>query len=444
LQLRVSLARASKALYLLDLLTSDKWWSRAWIYQEDYLSSVNMVLLIPHNPSLEDRKQGAGCNLGKLPGELCVGSANFREEATKFCLAYKKAKIPQWQADICKTILQSAGKYTVLLREPDGNGDNVVCKSMSPLILADIGKRDITEHSDLLAIAANCCGYSNRLITTDLKTIKCSLSLSILTLYLLNGEIIFNDQMVSKGTLPNNIFDFLKKQSLDNFDPPVVDKQLTFIKGCRLPSVILLKEGIKTAGQLWKLGKVVETRKFPSRLPWERSPDYGLGLYQRRRLRQLVNELASGKHGKKYKTLARDINKFLHEDAALEDDADFVKQYKDLMAEVLVQAIDDGKKLRLALPILQKGQAQRMHRPYRGIFIADSSEILNDKWQSYVFTASKYSRHTTNYVSLEVNWNGSTSSGLPRVITRRWINGLCFDRYPPVDVVFPWPASLAS
>jgi hypothetical protein len=211
-----------------------------------------MVLLIPHSPVLERQKQLAGDIWENLPDELYVKSTKFREKAIRFCQAHQKRKIEHWERDIYSKIMQAAGICAESLC-----GDI----SISPSIFANIAQRGVKNKSDLLAIAANCCGYSTRLNTTDLKNIKYSLSLSILTLYLLNEEIIRNGRINSMDTPYKNIFNFLKKQSL-HFNPPVIDKELTFIKKCRLPGVKLLKEGIKTASQLWKLGKVIDTRRF--------------------------------------------------------------------------------------------------------------------------------------------------------------------------------------
>jgi hypothetical protein len=227
----ISPKKAWKALKLLELLTSDVWWTRAWTFQEDYRASTKMTLLISHHLSLENQKRDTRGVLGDLPGEICVKSADFRREATKFCLAYQKVNHGQQHEDICQNILARAGKYTILLPEKD--------KPMSPIIFADIGRRGITKDSDRLAIAANCCGYSVRLNTEALRIKECSLSLSMLALYLLNGEIVMNDRKNDRAALSDNIFDFMKKQSLNNFRPPVEENELTFIKGCRFLNVKL-------------------------------------------------------------------------------------------------------------------------------------------------------------------------------------------------------------
>ena len=438
--LGISPRKAQKALTLLELLTSDPWWTRAWTFQEDYRSSIKMTLLISHHPSLEDQKRDARGVLGDLPGEICVKSADFRTEATKFCVAYQKVNHGRQHEGICQNILKRAGKYTILLPEKD--------KPMSPIIFEDIGVRGITKDSDRLAVAANCCGYSVRLNTEELRIKECSLSLSMLALYLLNGEIVMNDSKNNRAALSDNIFDFLKKQSLNNFRPPVEGNELTFIKSCRFLNVELSEEGIETAGHFWKLGKMI-TRKFSNKMPYEIDSSDGLGRHQRWRLRQLADTLKSGKHGKRYTGLAKDIDSFLKEDAHLEGES-FSKQYKDLMAEEVIQAIEDGKGLRLAclVPIDHKQQSKSKSGPYRGIFVSDAGGE-SEGVPSYVFTAScsasKNSGEIDKHVSLEVDLQGSASENRPRLITRRWINGLCFfNGCPQRKVVFPWPASMTE
>jgi hypothetical protein len=79
--------KPSEVLKLLDRLTSTSWWMRAWTFQEDYKASIKMVLLIPHGPSLEGWKT-VGV-FGDVHGELCINSANFRSQVTRFCQAYQ-------------------------------------------------------------------------------------------------------------------------------------------------------------------------------------------------------------------------------------------------------------------------------------------------------------------------------------------------------------------
>ncbi|KAI9854838.1 MAG: hypothetical protein M1813_000854 [Trichoglossum hirsutum] len=231
----VSDNQARTILELLDRITSDTWWSRAWTFHEDYVSSIRMALLIPHCSSLEMQKRDAGTLLGGLDGEINVKSVKFREEATKFCLAYQNAITHESAEFICRKVIEKAGKYNILLRELLGEGEDRVRRAMSSSIFADIAARGISEHSDRPAIAANCCGYPIRLDTNQLKAKKCSSSISMLTLYYLNGEIVRNSK-TSNSPLNYNTSGFLKSQSLDSFRPPV-KPELTFLKSCRFTDV---------------------------------------------------------------------------------------------------------------------------------------------------------------------------------------------------------------
>jgi hypothetical protein len=313
---------------------------------------------------------------------------------------------------------------------------------MSSTIFADVGRRNIRDAPDILAIAANCCDYSVRLKTLSLKDTKCSLSLCILALYLLNGEILRNNKD-DRSLLSGDIFEYLKTQSLDNFDPPVEDKKLAFIKNCRFVDVKLSPDGIITKGWLWKLYKEIDTSDFASNPPFDRKrSSNGLRPHERSRLRQLTSELGLDRH----QDLVNDLEAYLDEDSRGEEQEErSSKYYKDLMAKELVRAITEGKTIQLGCLLGQN--------PYRGIFICESSAEECPK-ESYVFSAWKPrkrsndkfgERRNEKYVSLEVNLVESTLLGLPHLETKRWINGLCFfDGSPPRDVVFSWPVSLGA
>lgn len=267
---RVHPGTARKVLELLQRITSDQWWSRAWIFQEEYRSSVRMCLLIPHSLSL--RKEHVRDELGNIPGELQVNSAAFRHVSTLFCLAYLKdiGQTQQHSSDLCKSILEKAGKYNILHRFPFEDEGGSIRKGMSPTIFADIGRRNTSIPSDLLAIAANCCDYPYRLNTKVLRGLDCSLGLCILALYLLNGEIIRNDNNDGRS-LSSTIFEYLKKQSLE-IRPPVDEGELTFIKRCRFVDVKLTEHGIRTIGWLWKLSKEIDTNTHIIDMPFEPDP----------------------------------------------------------------------------------------------------------------------------------------------------------------------------
>ena len=192
-----------------------------------------------------------------------MNSADFHEQATAFCLAFRQ-KVGQERQGAhgkCEDILSRARKYNLLYQHGDFAGQELVRKAMSPSSSTDIGNRQIKEAPDLLAIAANCCDYSIRLNAKSLKRTFCSLSISTLALYLLNGEIIKNDEN-DESLLSEKIFSYLRQIAFDRLHPPVESKELTFIKGCRLVDVRLSPDGIVTSGRLRRLHKAIDTGKI--------------------------------------------------------------------------------------------------------------------------------------------------------------------------------------
>ncbi|KAI2614674.1 uncharacterized protein GGS25DRAFT_472680 [Hypoxylon fragiforme] len=455
----VSPDKEAAVLNLLNGITSNLWWKRAWTFQEEYRASTRMTLLIPHHWSLEGRKQAARDYmdrpiLGTIEGEICIKSVDFRRQATKFCLAYREKSEKK---DICDKILKTAARYNVLLKEESypllsgTGGPSSVSRSMSPTILSDINKRGITLESDRLAIAANCSGYSTRLDTNSLNHDGSSLSLSILTLYLLNGEIIENDPKRSNhhrgGTLDDTIFDFLSKQSLRTFRPPLDEGGLTFIKNCRFIQPQLTPSGTLTRGFLWKLGKIIRHRPMKYDKYSTISP-----------LSTFATNLSYGKYGGvSYKDLAVRILPYGP-----------VKKYRarrwglmGCMADEIENALLEGKPLRLASLVHPKYGAEGS--PYRAVFVGGGdteAEKDDNDWnedvESYAFTAAHFGRSSlgdvTRHVSLEVRaeWpkcdtpaTAASVAMAPRLYIKRWLNGLCFyDGVPARQVLFPWPAAM--
>ncbi|KAI1640518.1 heterokaryon incompatibility protein-domain-containing protein [Biscogniauxia mediterranea] len=446
-------------LRLLDDITSDRWWTRAWTFQEDYRASTRMVLLIPHVRNLEDRKQAIGDLknrplFGDLPGELRIKSTDFRAEVTNFCLEYRKRSGPA-SVSVCDKILKVAGKYNILLQEEGWFGLNFISRSMSPTIFADIGKRGILKESDRLAIAANCCGYTTRLETPALNKNRKSLSLSMLALYLLNGEIIDNDPKRCRGTLKDNIYTYLSKQSLRSFESPI-SKELTFIKSCRFIDPILTTEGTQTRGHLWKLGKVI--RRAPmKREKFRRLPPLDI----------LATELSYPTYGASYQDLAVKLLELTRQTPPSSADGRYQRpwEWRDWMAAEVQNALLEGCSIRLAC-FVHPNYGPEEYSPYRAIFVStdeDDDDWANDDPLSprYVFTSTRPAKKGPTsdihkHVSLEVDveWPKPASKrdevngcghGLLKLYIKRWRNGLCFSEgYPQRPVLFPHPPELLA
>ncbi|KAI1421009.1 heterokaryon incompatibility protein-domain-containing protein [Xylaria sp. FL1777] len=477
--------KESAALDLLSDITSDLWWQRAWTFQEDYRASTRMTLLIPHTINLEHRKQTARDEsnrpiLGTLPGELCIKSIDFRRCATQFCLHYRQ-RHPEAEV-ICNKILTTAGKYNVLLQDDHSStAYPSISRSMTPTILADISQRGILAESDRLAIAANCCGFTIRLDTSALNKSRSSLSLSMLALCLLNGEIIENHPQRRCGTLKDSIFTYLMKQSLCSFRPPV-DQALTFIKSCRFVDPVLTHAGTQTRGILWRLGKVIRPRPLKRDKYCTLSP-----------LETLATDLQYRKYGNSYTELATNLLAWIQESSVTRRKQQRYGGRSPLvhnrpwgwhawMAYEVEVALLEGKCLRLATSVDPKtlGEHTPYSTPYTAIFVGESVDDWDGEGSgeeyaqsSYAFTAERPAKEQARFgdmpkhVSLEVDleWHErkqergreqdkrpsqvdeghSPEPSLPKLYIKRWLNGLCFrGQHSQQPVLFPWPADLLA
>jgi len=161
-----------------------------------------MWLLIRHAAGLH--KPCARKELGCLSGELVVKSDKFRKYATLFCLALRQMDRRPSIKSTCEQVLQRAGKYNVIHQYRRGMHDSR--KLMTINILEDLNKRNISVPSDLLAIAANVCGYDTRILAPKKNVLKISLSIGILTLCISNGEIVRDSYR--EVALYQNVFNF--------------------------------------------------------------------------------------------------------------------------------------------------------------------------------------------------------------------------------------------
>ncbi|KAH7243971.1 heterokaryon incompatibility protein-domain-containing protein [Fusarium solani] len=433
--------RALQALRLLNYLTSDMWFSRGWTYQENYRAKTKMTLLVPHSPNLNDKKPHG--LLGSLDGELCINSVNFHEQATMLCLAYQSHQPPP---PYLGNILSRAGKYTILLQSGDLGCDDSAPVSMTPQIIEDVTGRELDRDWDRLAIIANCCQYINRLDSRELQQSGYSLSLSLLTLCLVNGEILSNHpaEGVNAGAARAAPFtDILHMHFFDGLECPEPTGKLTFNKGCRFSSVILAEEGVKTEGHLWRLDEEIPTNGF-HRHVWHKRTKRNRPGRQRRALRPL-RWLAFQAANRRLRILSER----LHSIVDLHHPATFAAEWQKRMATKIEEAIYRGKTLCTAT-LLGPGP--------RGvaIFIIESGEDGSERKlkSGYVFTSFQPERRDSEgfyyndidrHVSLEVDcFDLEMQYGqCPKLFTKRWIHGLCFFHgCSPRHVVFPWPASL--
>ncbi|RYC58960.1 hypothetical protein CHU98_g7257 [Xylaria longipes] len=449
-KLLVSVEEAISVLDIIEFVLSDNWWHRAWIFQEEFLASRHMVLLLPctldRTGLFETNDEGVDL-FGKTAGEIEVRPLNFRTEVTVFCLALCQHADRAVQ-DRCDQILKQARRYTFLYRSKHTAGPGSVIKAMSPAIFEDISVRGITVPSDTLAIAANCCRYVTRLNSQDLNVLKASLSIAILTLFVLNGEILRHD--ISTDTIMSQtVFKCLNTAKLV-IQPPVSAGELIFIKMCRLPSVSMKLEGLMVRGVLSRLDKKIKVKVPPldRELYWKTNDSTvtnSLTNAEMRLLRALIACLRTMREGGD--ALHTKLKEFLDTQAA-EKSAGRSAQYWSLphisvmMAKAICRAIAEGRVLWLS-----RLHVPRKWTPWLGIFIPDDPFDISGV-VSFAFTAresenelkdrgAKLARRNAWVTSLEVRFDPATE----QIVPKRWMNGLNFfnNREHPRSLVMPWP-----
>ncbi|KAI0977549.1 hypothetical protein F4678DRAFT_18303 [Xylaria arbuscula] len=440
------LHEAQKALKLLAAIINDKWWKRAWIFQEAYLARRELNLLIRHPPDLEIPKRDSRV-FGGITGELCIKFDDFLRRATKLCQALQ----PYSSMPAIDDVLAAAASYRMLLKDK---------RSMTPQIIKDVIGRDLERASDRLSIIANCCAYPIRLNFQAQE--RHSSSLCVLATSLLNGEVLHNssEHVVKWQAAKMTVSEYLKAHLFQNFNVPKSKSSLTFKKSCRFSNVHFERQGVLTTGQVWKLGAEIKTATFPGIAPRRKDHSRLPTPHQQDRLAQLAKALRS----MLCSDLADDIETYLDHSSDGTTQSSFgsimPQEFLHLMAEEVVRAIDNKKTLRLASLYGSQSTAA-----YTAIFIWDHENVgdaLNpcsgpgdsgreQQPTDFAFTSfggrEKGKTGTDHHVLLQVECRDlrwQRNSDKPRLYIKRWLPGVCFRAYPNTDVIFPWPSELET
>ncbi|EOA91458.1 uncharacterized protein SETTUDRAFT_152556 [Exserohilum turcica Et28A] len=284
-------------------ILSDSRWSRGWIFQEDHLASERMVLLVPCNEQLN---KGSKYRFGKIPGELQIKLKDFRQTVTMFCLASADNQRRWPNSEMLEKVKQyniynkkiyavssaSQGQHYIRSWDDDYNADAGVGKlntqsgyskipsypTTTTSVLEDINNRCLENESDRIAILANALKCTKRLNTRKgsplVEPEAFSLSAALLTIILMNGEILANAPECQAGTLPSEAD--LMSHTLQSyliacqffFTPPSLKLHQSFIDRCRFISPTITRRGIETKGFLFNLlpDRQLENQEFESDL----------------------------------------------------------------------------------------------------------------------------------------------------------------------------------
>lgn len=420
-------ADAWPAIHVLDEITSDTWWTRAWIYQENYHGGKRMDLLMPHERKLEGLKTKHADLFGTLKGQLIINSIEFSRALTDLCSAFISTDPPGDQEEVAREVLSRAGRYSAFLEKRS---------SMSPTIIADVGKRDVTNHPDRLPIIANCLSYNLRLDSNKLDKKSYSFSLATLVMFLLNGEIFCETSRDKVSPSDLTVVQFIQRYAFEEFSPPFQKNELTFNKGCRFVNPRIAGDGVHTRGHLWKLCSRVIQLSHKQSKKWDtvdtlwrlqkyiETHEYTDGLPRRYQLADRLKDLL-----------------------LLDELQTPAEMYMWTMAETLADALKSGRTLRLGY-LCNSSKPGRS--PPTALFICPD-EAGDSQSPSFVFTSfrprktsdgSGFTSDVDKHVSLQV---GVKNEGLPpRLSARAWMHGLWFVEEASRPVVFPLPPILSE
>jgi hypothetical protein len=393
----------------------DHWWTTAWTFQEEYLSLTSMRILIRREPGLVVRHR-----FGSMQGEPCLDAAEFRAQATLFFLASK------WEANRkfakkCATMLKTFGRYDIQYRfQHDARK-----RAMSPRIFADMQRRNLDRPFDRLPIVANSCNYAIRFVSQEMSKGNHGLKLCLLTMSLLNGELLRDSRDIRKLPAEMDIANYMQYITFNKFDPPVPKRRLSYLKACRLHQVSPQKGGICTKGIIWVANDAMQPSQWPN-CP-QRSRKHlktGLRNFQRDRLLHLADMLDMSCAER----LAFLIRKYLRTDSTFKN-LTAAKKHMDIMAGSIVEAMEVGTPLQIA-------GGDGSSEAY-GIFVGKHNQNMKifTSWHAGVDLDGRWRQ---SHVSLGVEVQNS--AGTPLLDTVKWVNGLAFFKQcEQTPVIFEWP-----
>ncbi|KAF2258418.1 hypothetical protein CC78DRAFT_537790 [Lojkania enalia] len=246
---------------VVERILADKWWERAWIFQEDHLASDRMVLLVPHSADID--KSGHH-GFGNIEGELLIKLPEFKQAVTLFCIAARPNKIyiEQWMRKAKQYNIWNKRIYRTTPPAPQTSSSTTQTISSYPTttlsILEGICHRDIAKEEDRIAILANAAKFSTRIDispSSQLLSSPHSLSAALLTLILLNGEILKDSckpSMPQGDILNHTLLSYLKACQAQLIAPSSHFSQ-TYIDHCRFNAPLITRAGLLVPGFLFRL-----------------------------------------------------------------------------------------------------------------------------------------------------------------------------------------------
>ncbi|ETS81505.1 hypothetical protein PFICI_06507 [Pestalotiopsis fici W106-1] len=280
-----------------SLIVNDPWNSRAWVLQEAFASSGNMVLLFPRSSDCDTRGWLLPCH------ELSQSELAIRLDSIQDCLQIcarfvlpflsqalsskavqgknsrrrtgKKSstsKILGSEEDIRMTLKRfrlfhpEEPKQTLAIWVNNGKPRRTCNAAMA---LTYLQLRDLMRVADKLAIVANICGYDFRLDTTELEKSQSSLAICVLALAIGNGDFsllvpqVYREPettCLGKTSEDGSEFSWARGVAQSLQDLQMTDWNPFGSSSARVTStpVKLSQNGLSTPGCLWKVDEFVD------------------------------------------------------------------------------------------------------------------------------------------------------------------------------------------
>lgn len=207
-------------LNVLELISDDQYFQRAWIFQEALTAGDKLVLQIQHEPGLSSFEDMLDINQGDnpihVPNTVSLRTADFLELRKAASRLFKQIlpAVEAYEQHVATSqginnserdydpqhrfdaVMQKTERLFFTVTEPDGSlltsagagslGKRLVCNASSATTF--LRDRSSLYAEDKVAIVANCCNYDVRLDIFKLATRFRSLRSCLLTLAVMNGD----------------------------------------------------------------------------------------------------------------------------------------------------------------------------------------------------------------------------------------------------------------
>lgn len=432
LQSQVDERQLRGACSLLGRIFSDDWWNRCWIFQEAYCGGSKMTLLLPCAGRWLHSHRWR--HIKPLNRDVQLDLRKLQEQITLLSMAldnHCRQRPCAWWAPLRKSFAKGR-RYDITHESGVTRRARFSKTPISASIIADVCKRDLFEKTDLPAVIANCCDYTQRIDMSSFVPAKLSLSLVILVLFLRNGDFL----KIDSSTKPHShktILEISCDTSFRQTVRPETRRCLTILKRRRWPKVELCRNFIKTWGHVWIVDKTVRVRVRKLSPGQVSKRAHSISSFEQDCLKHLIEQMRP-----EQRSLASHLRSLLNELSGVVYETSPRRQWMLLMAQEICRALKKGMPLLLGRP---SGENQ-----YHAMFVSPARSISRQitaltSWEvGEVIEGASGLRAIEKYVSFRAQPVRPSADADKMWVPKDWLNGLCFfEGLPQREIRMPWP-----